>query len=130
VDEAHLDRHHSVAEYVRIKSRIFMNHQPNDALILPFDDERLRSLARKHHGRTFFISTLQEVDRGAWLMKGRIRLNVNGTVETLGSSDDAPMTYPFSENLLAGVLAARLWGITSEDLAVAVRSVPAPEGVE
>ena len=128
VDEAHLDRHHSVAEYIRIKSRIFMNHQPNDALILPFDDERLRSLARKHHGRTFFISTLQEVDRGAWLAEGRIRLNVNGTVETLGSSDDAPITYPFSENLLAGVLAARLWGITSEDLAVAARSVPAPGG--
>ncbi len=121
IDEAHLDRHRSIAEYVRIKSRIFMNHRPDDALILPFDDQRLRVLARKHQGRTFFVSTLQAVDRGAWLGDGVLRINVDGTVETIAAAN--PL---FPENLLAAVLTARLCGISTERIARAAQQLPAP----
>lgn len=108
IDEAHMDRHRSIAEYVRIKSRVFMNHHPDDVLVLPFDDERLRLLARKHHGRTLFISTQQEVDRGAWIAGDHIHVNVDGPVEEIprGSLSE----FPYSENLLAAVLVARLCG--------------------
>ena len=120
IDEAHLDRHRSIAEYVRIKSRIFMNHRPDDVLILPFDDERLRVLARKHRGRTLFVSTLQAVDRGAWLTDGGLRMNLEGTVETI-----AAVNPSFPENLLAAVLTARLCGISTEHIARAVQQPPA-----
>ncbi len=115
IDEAHLDRHRSIAEYVRIKSRVFMNHRPDDALILPFDDPRLRTLARKQQGRTFFVSSRQSVDRGAWLVGGKISINVEGRREEVGAADP-----PFPENLLAAVLAARLSGITAEQISDAV----------
>ena len=110
INEAHLDRHRSIAEYIRIKSRIFMNHRPDDILILPFDDERLRSLARKHHGRTFFVSRRQAVDRGAWLIDGAICTNIDGTVERLGDAASSG-AYPYPENLLSAVIAARLCGL-------------------
>ncbi|MGB2986779.1 MAG: glutamate cyclase domain-containing protein [Phycisphaerae bacterium] len=116
IDEAHLDRHRSIAEYVRIKSRIFMNHRPDDALILPFDDQRVRTLARKHQGRTFFVSSRQSVDRGAWCVDGVVRLNVEGRVEEIGPADP-----PFPENLLASVLAARLCGLSTEQIARAIQ---------
>jgi len=112
INEAHLDRHRSIAEYIRIKSRIFMNHRPDDILILPFDDERLRSLARKHHGRTFFVSCRQAVDRGAWLADGSIYTNIDGTVERLGEAESSEsVVYPYPENLLSAVIAARLCGL-------------------
>ena len=112
INEAHLDRHRSIAEYIRIKSRIFMNHRPDDILILPFDDERLRSLARKHHGRTFFVSCRQAVDRGAWLADGSIYTNIDGTVERLGeAASSESVAYPYPENLLSAVIAARLCGL-------------------
>jgi hypothetical protein len=107
VDEAHLDRHRSIAEYIRIKSRVFMNHRPDDILILPFDDARLRSLARKHHGRTLFISRRQPVDRGAWLDGDRVCLNVDGRVEEM-TLDPPPSQSPFPENVLAAALVTRL----------------------
>jgi len=116
IDEAHLDRHRTIAEYVRIKSRIFMNHGPNDALILPFDDPRLRPLARKHQGRTYYVSSRQPVDRGAWLVEGQMYLNVGEAVERLG-----PASPPYPENLLASVLAARLYGLPAEGIAEGVR---------
>ena len=111
IDEAHLDRHRSFAEYRRIKSRVFMNQRPGDALVLPFDDERVRSLARKHHGRTFFMSCRHSLDRGAWLVEGRLRLNVEGVVEELG-----PARSDFPCNMLACVLSARLCGISPEEV--------------
>ncbi len=106
VDEAHLDRHRSLAEYVRIKSRVFMNHRPDDVLILPFDDERLRGLARKHHGRTLFISRTQEMDRGAWIRSDRLFVNIDGHIEEVAEFKAA--LCPFPEDLLAAVLVIRL----------------------
>ena len=112
IDEAHLDRHRSIAEYIRIKSRIFMNHRPDDILILPFDDERLRTLSRKHHGRTFFVSRKQAVDRGAWLADGAIWTNIDGTVERIGDAQACPSArYPYPENVLSAAIAARLCGL-------------------
>ena len=117
IDEAHLDRHRSVAEYVRIKSRLFMNHHPDDVLILNFDDPRVRPLARKHQGRTFFVSSSQPVDRGAWLADGRAWLNVDGAVESVGL-----ITPLFAENLLSSLVVARLCGL---DIDTLVKSVSA-----
>ncbi len=118
IDEAHLDRHRSVAEYVRIKSRIFMNHHPDDVLILNFDDLRVRPLARKHQGRTFFVSARQAVDRGAWLAGGRAWLNVHGAVESVGLI--APL---FAENLLSSLVVARLYGLDIDTLVEAVSAL-------
>ncbi|MBI4716732.1 MAG: DUF4392 domain-containing protein [Planctomycetes bacterium] len=115
INEAHLDRHRSVAEYVRIKSRIFMNQHPDDILVLNYDDPRLRPLARKHHGRTYFVSARQAVDRGAWLADGRVRANIAGDAEDLGA-----IACPFAENLLSAVVAARLCGVSATELAAAL----------
>lgn len=118
IDEEHLDRHESLAEYARIKSRIFMNHNPHDILVLPFDDLRLRALSRKHSGRTFFFSTRQELDRGAWLIDGHLRANIEGRVEDLGQAAPA-----FPANLLACVIAARVSGLDEGALSHALREV-------
>lgn len=119
ISEAHLDRHHTVAEYARIKSRIFMNHRPDDVLILAFDDQRVRALARKHNGRTLFISARQSVDRGAWIDRGVLHLNLDGRGEEIG-----PVRPTFPENLLAAVLTARLMGISPPTLTRAIAEEP------
>lgn len=106
VNEAHLDRHRTIAEYVRTKSRIFMNHRANDVLILNFDDPWLRPLVRKHHGRTFFVSRSKEVEHGAWLWDGVVRLKLMEEVEEFGA-----IRSPFPENLLSAIITARLCGI-------------------
>ena len=135
ISEAHLDRHRSLAEYARTKARIFMNqghadassnhappHDVRDVLILPFDDARVRSLARKHRGRTFFVSTRQAVDRGAWLLRGKLYVSVEGTVEEIGPINPTGVEGPvrFPENLLSCVVTARLYGIGAERIGRAV----------
>lgn len=107
IDDAHLDRHRSIAEYIRTKSRIFMNHRPDDFLILPFDDERLRPLARKHHGRTLFVSRKQPVDRGAWLEGDEVVVNIDCTPRRINAASWMRQC-PFAEDVLAAALIAHV----------------------
>jgi D-glutamate cyclase-like protein/Mur ligase-like protein len=115
IDKEHPDRHLSLGEYARIKSRIFMNQRPDDILILPYDDPNLMPLARKHQGRTFFVSSRKSIDRGAWFENGSLFLRINGVQETVG-----PVESPYAENLLSAVLAARLYGFSAEQIARAL----------
>jgi len=145
IDDAHLDRHQTVSEYIRIKSRIFMNQSRGsaegarsdrsdrgDVLILPFDDPRLRVLARKHRGRTLYMSTRQEVDRGAWLVDGQLEFNVDGSRERISLTPCETGATPlirFPENLLASALTARLYGLSPQQIENAIRALTR-EGVE
>lgn len=122
IDEAHLDRHATLAEYARIKSRIFMNQQADDALILNFDDERVRHLSRKHRGQTFFVSGRQTVDRGAWLVDDGLCVNIEGTIESFEVVRPA-----FVENLLSTVLILRLCGVKADALRRALAELDNPE---
>lgn len=123
IDEAHLDRHRTVAEYVRVKSRIFMNQRPEDILILNGEDPRLRPLARRHPGRTYLVGRRRTGDLGAWLERGVLKVNAEGAVEGLGKT-----AHPHPEVLLTAVLAARLSGIPPDAVAAALRRVRAEGG--
>ena len=118
IADEHLDRHQSISEYVRIKSRVFMNQRPDDVLILPFDDPRLRALARRHQGRTLWVSPSQPVDRGAWLVDGSVHVNITGQVERIGSvSPGSPGSVAeFPINLLSTMLIGRLSGMDADAL--------------
>ncbi len=133
LDDAHLDRHETIAEYVRIKSRVFMNqgYAPStvqmskptpsgaDLLVLPFDDERLRALSRKHHGQTLFVSSRQSIDRGAWVDGDTIALNIDGDLERINV--DPQDLGSDAVNLLSAVIVARAYGISSEAIAACLR---------
>jgi len=105
INDAHLDRHRTVAEYIRTKSRIFMNHRPDDILILPYDDDRLRPLARKHRGQTFFTSARQPVDRGAWIEANRICVRIDEATSTIKLPE---FTGGFPENILSAAIVAQV----------------------
>ena len=54
----------------------------------------------------------QAVDRGAWLADGAIWANIDGTVERIDDADVCPSArYPYPENLLSAVVAARSCGL-------------------
>ncbi|MFQ5413329.1 MAG: glutamate cyclase domain-containing protein [Phycisphaerae bacterium] len=122
IEDAHMDRHGTPAEYARIKSRVFMNQRPDDVLVLNYDDARVRSLARKHEGRTFFVSKTQPVDRGAWLVDRGACLNVAGETERVSLDIDTRSgrgarpehADVFAENILATIVVARVCGLTAD----------------
>lgn len=115
IQPLHLDRHLDPTETVRIKSRIFMNQGAEDLLILNYDDPRLRPLAQKHWGETLWISSKEQVDRGAW---------IEGKTVFLAPEGDVVEKIPFEpklpqENLMTAILAAWALGVTPRELKAA-----------
>ena len=102
----HLERHGTMAEYLRIKSRIFMNQRGEDILILNGDDSALAGLADKSAARTFLVSARGPVRQGAWIEQGQIWTNAESAPVALGA---APSEY--HENALMAALAAWLEGV-------------------
>lgn len=135
INEAHMDRHCSLAEYIRIKSRVYMNHTSAerlsnvddplpcpDTLILPYDDPRLCSLSRKNRGRTCYFSRGRPVTRGAWIERGALYMNMNDHTHLGALSPDSPDGEPlFVENALCAVLIARLSGFDDTEIREALK---------
>jgi UDP-N-acetylmuramoylalanine--D-glutamate ligase len=107
----HLDRYDSYDDYARAKARILEIQQEEAFAVLNADDapsERFRSSVR---GRLHEFSTRHEVERGAFLRRGRLVLRAGGgDVELL---EAARLPVPGEHNLanaLAAALACALAG--------------------
>ena len=115
--EAHAERHPTRSEYARIKSRVFMNQRGDDILILPLDDVDLRSLARKHAGRTLYVSACQEVDRGVWWAGGELKVRTGSQAERIAMLPQSPartVLFALLVARLCGVSTAVLWGVVRD----------------
>ena len=79
ITEDHLNRHHTMEEYIRVKELITMNQRPEDYCILNYEDEELRSFALRTTPHVLFFSSERKLpDRleGAFLRGDEIILKV------------------------------------------------------
>lgn len=65
----HLDRHHTMEEYIAMKERITLNQGNNELCILNYEDKILREMAQriKDKTRVMFYSAKEELDNGLFL---------------------------------------------------------------
>ena len=78
----HFERHHTMKEYIRVKSRIFENMRQGDRLLLNRRDPVSAGLADKASCDVFFINTEGPEQQGAFLEDGMLKLRIDGR-ETL-----------------------------------------------
>ncbi len=75
----HLDRYHSMKEYIDAKSRIFMNQTEEDYLVLNYDDDETKKLyyskLESIKPQVYFFSRKNEV-KGLYLKDGYIYCNI------------------------------------------------------
>jgi hypothetical protein len=113
----HIERHGTLAEFLRIESRVFMNQEGDDILILNGDDPALAALADKSLARTFLVSARGPVRQGAWMEAGRIWARAEGEPVALGRAG-----ADFPENALTAALAAWLEGLPAATIALGLES--------
>ncbi|EIW18152.1 MULTISPECIES: UDP-N-acetylmuramoyl-L-alanine--D-glutamate ligase [Pelosinus] len=68
----HLDRHHSLENYIAMKERIFANQTKDDYIVLNYDDIIVREMANKVPSKVFFFSRKVELDSGIFVKDGMI----------------------------------------------------------
>ncbi|HEX8919458.1 MAG TPA: UDP-N-acetylmuramoyl-L-alanine--D-glutamate ligase [Chloroflexota bacterium] len=127
----HLDRHGSMADYIRAKRHIVDHQRHGDHAVLNADDPAVAQFATSTPGEIRWFGPTARAD-GAVLLDNRIGLRRNERVHTIMSVSDIPLLGRHNiENVMAAVATADIVGISPEHMAAAVRSFrPAPHRLQ
>ena len=102
ITEDHLNRHGTMAEYIRLKKRLFENQTEADVAVLNMDDAELVKMASDLKGRVAFFSRTQKVENGAFVEDGKIVWQWNGARRVICDADQILIPGPHNlENALA-----------------------------
>ena len=104
----HLDRYRDMAEYRKMKLRIFENQENCDYAILNYDDPKVRELSDRIKSKIFYFSMNQKV-KGSYIEDGRLFIDLGeGPIEICRKEDVYLSGNHNLENVLAAALALKL----------------------
>lgn len=63
ITEDHLNRHHTMAEYIRVKELITSNQGPEDVCVLNYEDEILREFGKALCQRLYIFPVQENLNR-------------------------------------------------------------------
>ena len=112
----HLDRHHTMDEYARVKESICENQDEYDTCVLNYDDERLREFAKVCPAKVFWFGRQQKPPAGLWCAGDHIYLiEENGKERELINVNETklPGTHNY-ENIMAAFAMATAAGVPEE----------------
>jgi UDP-N-acetylmuramoylalanine--D-glutamate ligase len=120
----HLDRHHTLKNYIAAKGRLFETQRADDYAVLNADDAACVGYSALTQAKPVWFSLSRAVTPGVWLDNGRLWFDG----EPLMEAGEIPIRGRHNvENAMAAAGVARLAGAELGDIARAVRSFRAVE---
>lgn len=124
----HLNRHHTMEEYIRVKELIASNQTAEDTCVLNYEDEILRKFGATLHTRVLYFSSLHRLDKGMYLEDGAIRYSDGAQVTELCRTSELYLLGRHNhENVMAAALMAIAYGVPVEVIRETVKSFRAVE---
>lgn len=128
----HLNRHHTIENYIDAKSNIFKNQTNKDITILNFDDLTVQELNRNTKGTVYYISTEEKLldinKKGAYINEdGNIIINIDSETILMHKSD---LSLPGVHNLQNSLATALIGYLSGLDLDVIKYTLSTFKGVE
>ncbi|MBM4276954.1 MAG: UDP-N-acetylmuramoyl-L-alanine--D-glutamate ligase [Deltaproteobacteria bacterium] len=114
ITEDHLDRYSTYEDYIEAKIKIFKNQRVEDVAILNQDDPIVMRYEKRVRAKKFFFSLKEKGGEGAFSNGKEIFLKLNGFEETYSLSQSPLKGIHNVENMMAAIIAARLFGISKE----------------
>ena len=132
ITEDHLNRHHTMEEYIRVKELITKNQGPEDVCVLNYEDEVLRKFGENIVPKVVYFSSLRKLDQGIYLDGDQIILKTEkeeipivktGELKILGRHNH--------ENVMAAAAMAYYAGVSVESIRKSVcEFVAVPHRIE
>ena len=113
----HLNRHHTMEEYIRVKELITKNQTEEDTCVLNYEDEVLREFGKTLKCQVIFFSSLRTLEKGIYLNGEMIEYNDGSSTTTICSVKELNLPGRHNyENVCAAVAMALAYGISLEDI--------------
>lgn len=124
----HLNRHHTMENYIAVKNKITENQGPEDFCILNYDNEYTRKLGEQCPAKVLYFSSGHELENGVCLIGEDICLMKEGVREKLMNAHEMQLVGICNvENVMAAVLMAEAMRIPREEYLGVIRQFKAVE---
>lgn len=124
----HLNRHHTMEEYIRVKELIASNQGPEDVCVLNYEDGILREFGKTLHTGVIYFSSLHTLEEGIFLDGEDIVFRMRGERTVLCSVRELNLPGRHNhENVMAACAMALAYGVPAEVIRGVIRSFKAVE---
>lgn len=124
----HLNRHHTMEEYIKVKQNITRNQTGDDVCVLNYEDEILREFGKSLKVQVLFFSSMRTLDKGIYLNGTSIEYNDGKTITVICDTRDLKLPGKHNhENVMAAVAMALVYGVPAELVRNVVKKFTAVE---
>ena len=117
ITEDHLNRHHTMEEYIRVKELITSNQGPDDVCVLNYEDEVLREFGKHIVPKTVYFSSARRLEQGIFLEGDQIILcTENEEIPVVKTGDLKLLGIHNFENVMAAVAMAYYAGVDMDSI--------------
>ena len=129
ITEDHLNRHHTMENYINAKARIFENQDKSDFSILNYDDSIVRNLNKNNNASILYFSRQEKIDQGVYLDENNnIVISIDGKQITVLNRNE--LSLPGDHNLENAMAAILMTYVVGVDLEVIKQVLTTFKGVE
>lgn len=129
ITEDHLNRHHTMENYINAKARIFENQEKSDFSILNYDDSIVRSLNKNNNASILYFSRKEKIEQGVYLDENNnIVISIDGKRITILNRNE--LSLPGDHNLENAMAAILMTYVVGVDLEVIKQVLTTFKGVE
>ena len=124
----HLNRHHTMEEYVRVKESIAKNQTKDDFCVLNFEDSYTRDFGKRCNASVIWFSSKQKVENGYYL-DGDVIYKVSGqtVTEVIRMSQTNLLGDHNAENIMAAMAMCEAYGVPMDSIVASVKKFKAVE---
>lgn len=124
----HLNRHHTMDNYIAAKMSITKNQGPEDICVLNYEDEILREQSKQISARIVYFSSLSKLENGFYLDGDTIMYADGGRTEALIRTDELNILGRHNhENAMAAAAMAAGYGVPMDKIRQVLRTFQAVE---
>ena len=124
----HLNRHHTMEEYIRVKELITKNQTMEDTCVLNYEDELLRKFGETLKTKVIYFSSLHKLEKGMYLDGKSICFSDGAEVTELCRTDELNLPGRHNhENVMAASAMALAYGVPVDVIRKVVKSFKAVE---
>lgn len=130
ITEDHLNRHHTMEEYIRVKELITENQGPDQVCVLNYEDEVLRAFGQQIADRVkvVYFSSQRILPQGVYLKENKIILKDGDQEMVITETDHLKILGRHNhENTMAAAAMAYYAGVPVEQIRKSVESFTAVE---
>ena len=129
ITEDHLNRHHTMENYINAKARIFENQEKSDFSILNYDDSIVRNLNKNNNASILYFSRKEKIEQGVYLDENNnIVISIDGKQITVLNRNE--LSLPGDHNLENAMAAILMTYVVGVDLEVIKQVLTTFKGVE